>query len=152
VASGSVSASAPTAVPAFVSIAQAALGTDFQIREGQAYGAYIAPQSLLITGLHFTQDQPAELGPDYMHEEHYSILCSLYSAAGNDAQDERLQETYGLYATLSIAIANNPDLNHTVRLAWCRQLDYLPTTDGKGLPVGQLNFEVNVQARVTSLT
>lgn len=147
-----MTASAPVAIPAFVSIAKTALGSNFQIREGQIYGVFIRPQSLLITGLHFTQDQPATLGPDYPHEEHYSILCSLFSAAGNDAQDARLQETYALYATLSKAIANNPDLNKTVRVAWCRQLDYLPTTDGKGLPVGQLNFEVNVQARVTSLT
>jgi hypothetical protein len=147
-----VSASVPIAVPAFVSIAQTALGSSFQIREGQIYNTFVAPQSLLITGIHFTQDEYSELGPEYRHEEHYSILCSLFSSAGDDAQDERLQETYALYASLSVAIANNPDLNKTVRLAWCRQLDYMPTTDGKGLPVGQLNFEVNVQVRVTSLT
>lgn len=145
-----MTASAPLAVPAFVSIAQTALGPNFQIREGQIYNVFVAPQSLLITGIHFTEDKPAALGPDYPHEEHYSILCSLYSSAGNDAQDQRLQETYALYASLSIAVATNPDLNKTVRTAWCRQLDYLPTTDGKGMPVGQLNFEVNITARVQS--
>lgn len=146
-----MSASAPTAVPAFRSLIQAALPTGFQVKFGTTFGPYVAPQALLITGLHFTEDQYAELGPRYQHEEHYNIECALCSSAGNDDEDARFQETYALYNVIQVAIATHPDLNQTVRLGWCRQLDYSPTYDPKGMSVGMLTFEVQVQARVDSL-
>jgi hypothetical protein len=147
-----VSSSLPNALPAFVSIVTAALPADFQVKEGQIFNPYVAPQSLLITGVHFTLDSTAELGPLYKHEEHYSILCALTTTGGTDDQASRLAEAYGLYANVSIAVANNPNLNNTVRLAWTRQLDYVMGYDAKGFSVGTVQFEVQCQARVTSLT
>ena len=146
-----MSSSVPVAVPAFVAICQAALPAGFQVREGSIFGPYIAPQALLITGIHFTADEYAELGPRYMHEEHYNIQCALSSSAGTDDQPMRLAEVYGLYSNISVAVASNPNLTNTVRLGWCRQLDYLMTSDGK-LSIGTLTFEVQCQARVPSLS
>jgi hypothetical protein len=148
-----VTASAPNAVPAFMSIAAAALPANFSVQLSQTEGVYIAPQSLLITGAHFTEDEIVLLGPDYRHEEHYTIGCSLFSSAGTGIADQptRMAEVYALYADVSIAVASHPDLNSTVLVAWTRQLDYTPTYDSKGMSVGQLDFEVSCIARVQSL-
>jgi hypothetical protein len=146
-----VSSSVPNAIPAFISIAQAALPASFTVRFSQVFNPYVAPQSLLITGVTFNVDEFAELGPRYQHEEHYNLECCLVSTAGNDDPMTRLSEVYALYKDITIAVAAKPTLNGTVRLAWCRQLSYEPTTDAKGLGVGQLNFEVQVEARVDSL-
>lgn len=147
-----MSSSVATAIPAFITICQNALPAGFQVALGQIFTPYVSPQTLLITGIHFTEDEYAELGPTYRHEEHYNIECSLCSTAGDNDQSTRLQEVYALYKDIQVAVANNPTLNSNVRLGWCRQLDYTPTYDAKGFSVGQLSFEVQVQARVTSLT
>lgn len=143
--------SVTAALPAYMSLVQGALPTGFLVKFGTVFGPYVAPQALLLTGIHFTEDQYAELGPRYQHEEHYNIECALCSSAGNDDEMARFNETYALYEDISVAIANHPDLNQTVRLGWCRQLDYSPTYDPKGMSVGMLTFEVQVQARVDSL-
>jgi hypothetical protein len=150
-----MAASVPTAIPALTSIFQGALPDNFQVGLGQVFTPYIAPQTLLITGIHFTEDEYAEMAPTYKHEEHYNVQCCLISTAGDngyDAQASRLQEVYTLYQGIQVAVANNPNISNTVRLGWCRQLDYMPSADIKGMSAGVLNFEVEIQARVTSLT
>ena len=147
-----MSASAPIAVPAFMAVAAAALPANFQIREGSIFGPRIDPSTLLVTGIHFLVDEYAELGPRYQHEEHYNIQCALATSTGVDDQASTLQAVYALYELLSVAVANNPTLNQTVRLAWCRQLDYSMGYDAKGLTVGVLMFEVQIQVRVNSLS
>ena len=147
-----MSASAPTVVPAFMAVATAALPAGFQVREGSIFGPRIDPSTLLVTGIHFLVDEYAELGPRYQHEERYNIQCALASTTGVDDQASVLQSVYALYAPLTVAVANNPTLNQTCRLAWCRQLDYSMGYDGKGLTVGVLMFEVQVQVRVNSLS
>ena len=147
-----MSASAPVVVPAFMAVATAALPQNFQVREGQVFGPRVDPQTLLVTGIHFLVDEYAEMGPRYQHEERYNIQCALASSGGKDDQASRLQEVYALYGPLTIAVANNPTLNQTVRLAWCRQLDYTMGYDGRGLSVGVLLFEVQIQVRVNSLS
>lgn len=135
-----------------MAIAKAALPANFQVREGQIFGPRVDPQSLLVTGIHFLVDEYAELGPRYRHEEHYNIQCSLAASIGVDDQASLLQSVYELYEPLSVAVASNPNLSSTVRLGWCRQLDYMMGYDGKGLAVGVLSFEVECQARVESLS
>jgi len=146
-----MSSSVPLAVPAFVALATTALPTGFQIKEGSIFSPYIAPQALLITGIHFTDDTYAELGPTYRHEEHYNIECALSASQGVDDQASLLQTVYALYKPLAVTVASHPDLTSTVRLGWCRQLDYAMGYDSKGLAVGTLTFEVECQARVDSL-
>jgi hypothetical protein len=147
-----VSSSVPTVLPAFLSIATAALPAGFQVFEGTNMQPYVSPQTLMITGVRFSKDDPAEISPVYRHEEAYAIQCSICSAAGDPDQAARMQEAFTLYADLSIAVASQPTLNGTCRVAWCKQLSYKPTWDQKGLSVGQLAFEVNVQVRVNSLS
>jgi hypothetical protein len=148
-----MSTSIPSAIPAFMTIAAGALPANFNITLGQVFGPYVSPQALLITDIPVTLDAYAELGPSYRHEEHYNFQCFLCSTAGDpNSQLERLSEVYALYDDISVAVANNPNLNSTVRLAWCRQLGYTPTYDVKGLAVGSLRFEVQCQQRSTSLS
>lgn len=143
--------SIPQAVPAFISIAQAALPSTVQVRFAQRFGPFIAPQTLLITNVRITKDDFAELGPTYRHEEHFAIECTMCSAVGNDDEATRMLEVFNNYSLVSVAVANNPTLNNTVRVCHCQQIDYGPTYDPKGFSVGELTFAVDCEARVTSL-
>lgn len=145
-----MSSSVPTSIPAFIAIAQAALPEGFQIRQGAVFGPFIAAQSLQITGIRFTKDQHAELGPNYKHEEEYNILCSLVGTAGNDDTASRIQEVAALYADLSVAIANQPTLSGTVRTAWTTQTGYKLSPTSQGWSAAQVDFQVIVTARVPS--
>lgn len=142
-------ASAPNAIPAFMAIAAAALPPGFQVRYAARMGAYIGAKTLLVTGVKFTADEAASLGPVYQHEEHYAITASLCSFAGNDDEATRMAEVYALYASLGNAVNSQPTLSGTVRVAWLAQLGYEPTYDMKGASVGVLEFEVQCQARVS---
>lgn len=144
-----MSSSAPLAVPAFMSIAAAALPAGFQVRYAVRMGAFIGAQSLLVTGVKFSADEIAQLGPVYTHEEHYNIAASLCSFAGNDDEASRMGEVYALYNALGVAVNSQPTLNGTVRVAWLSQIGYEPTYDMKGASVGVLDFEVQCQARVS---
>ena len=111
--------------------------------------------TLLITGIHFLEDAFAELGPTYRHEEHYNIEASLIAWAGDINFDQRTADAYAVYADLTVAIANNPTLDLPTpapRLAWPRQLDYIPAPTAFGQSSATISFEVEVQARVPSLT
>lgn len=148
-----MASSAPAAVTQFIAIAEGVLPSDVQVFFDSNQDVYIAPRSLMVTGVHFNQDMYAELGPNYKHEEHYNLECVLWSAAGDNDQATRMSEVYSLYQAVQVAVASNADLNRTVRLAWCRQLDYTPGHDPvKGWSIGSLTFEVQCQARVTSLS
>lgn len=145
--------SIPQAVPQFISIAQAALPSGFQIQFGTIFDPNIQPQALLVTGVNVILDAYAEMSPVYRHEEHYNIECTLSGLSGQPGQDAVIfSQVYQLYDDIAIAVANNPNLNNTVRLAWCRQLKYQPGRDAKGLLVGTLDFEVQCQQRVNSLS
>jgi hypothetical protein len=147
-----MAASAPLAVPQFIVIATAALPSGFQVRMGTIFGVNVQPQALLVTGVRFNQDEIAVLGPAYRHEEHYVINCSLTTVEGDpDGLPDRMQEVYGLYNLVSVAVANNPTLNSTVRIAQCKQLEFIPSYDPKGFSVGQLDFEVACEQRVDAL-
>lgn len=147
-----MSASLPNVIPALQTVLQGALPANFEVVFGTVMPVYIAAQSCIITGARFTMDNFAVLGPDYTHEEQYGLSCSLTSSYGNNDEFGRLNEVYGLYKDISVAIANNPTLNSTVRVAWTTQNAYTPGKDIKGLDVGRLDFTVKVQVRVQSLT
>lgn len=147
-----MSSSVPTVIPAFIAIATAALPAGFQIVENTQMQPFVSPQTLMITGVRFTKDDPAEISPVYRHEEAYAILCSLVSSAGDPDQASRMTETFNLYKDLSIAVASQPTLNGTCRVAWCKQLGYKPTMTPNSMSLGQLDFQVNVTVRVDSLS
>lgn len=147
-----MSASLPNVIPALQAVLQGALPANFQVYFKTVSPVYVAAQSCAITGARFTMDDFAVLGPDYTHEEQYGMPCVLTSSYGNDDEIGRMNEVYALYKDISVAIANNPTLNGTVRVAWPVQNAYSPGADIKGITVGTLNFTVKVQVRVQSLT
>lgn len=147
-----MSASLPAVVPALQSVLQGALPSGFQVVFATVMPIYINAQSCMITGARFSMDTWAVLGPDYTHEEQYGISCTLISSYGTNDEFSRLNEVYTLYKNISVAIANNPTLNGTVRVAGTTQNAYSPTKDAKGFDVGRLDFTVKVEVRVQSLT
>lgn len=111
--------------------------------------------TLEITGVRFLMDQYAELGPNYKHEEHYNIACSLIAWAGDPNFTQRMLDVYTCYADLQVAISQNMVLGLTdpvPRIAWPRQLSFTPGPDAFGRPAGTIDFEIEVQARVNSLS
>lgn len=147
-----MSSSVPTVLPQFIAIVTAALPAGFQVFEGTQMQPFVAPQTLMITGVRFTKDDPAEISPVYRHEEAYAILCSLVSSAGDPDQASRMQEAFTLYKDISIAVASQPTLNGTCRVAWTKQLGYKPTMTANSMSLGQVDFQVNVTVRVDSLS
>jgi hypothetical protein len=167
-----MSSSVPFAVPAFKTLATGALPLGSQIATGSVLPAFQANTgnvnaigsaiTLQIEGVHFNEDEFAELGPTYRHEEHYNIQCCLYAWAGDADYDQRLQDAYLAYDPLSVAVANAPELNLSnngtfaggswFRLAWTRQLDLTLVPSAQGFSTAQLTFEVQCQARVASLS
>lgn len=147
--------SLPLSVPALMSVIEAALPSGFEVAFGNTVGIYIAAQSVLVGKVTFSKDDPATIGPNYPHEEHYTIACTLFSSAGNNDELTRLSEVYTLYNEIKVAISQNPRLNNgtvdTVRYAWPKQKGYSPSKDSNGMDVGRLDFVVYCEARVDSL-
>lgn len=159
-----MASSVPLAVPAFISLMQGVLPANSQVVLGTAFPVYAqdAVTAVTVEDIHFTQDEYAELGPTYRHEEHYNISCCLYNTGGM-YQDEAdvsalMVATYVIYNDISVVVANNPTLGLSLtggswfRLGWCRQLDYSPAFDIAGRSFGKLEFEIECQARMVSLS
>jgi hypothetical protein len=156
-----VASSVPSVVPAYVTLLQGALPATAQVVLGSVFPVFVGAQAVIITDVHFTYDEYAELGPLYRHEEHYTLKCCLYNTGGlfQDLPDIQALTvaTYALYSDVSTAVANNPTLGLNLgasgffRMAWPRQLDFCPDFDIKGMANGRLEFEVDCQARMQSL-
>jgi hypothetical protein len=159
-----MASSVPSVIPAFISLIQGALPANAQVALGTTFTipAAEATTAVLVSAVRFTQDEYAELGPTYRHEEHYDIICCLYNTGGMYQDEPGLSAlmvaTYALYNDISVAVATNPTLGLTLgggssfRLGWCRQLEYDPAFDITGRSFGKLDFEVECQARMVSLS
>jgi hypothetical protein len=146
-----------------MTLAAAALPSTAMVWLGATPPTFVAPVILLITDVHFTLDNYAEMAPTYKHEEHYNIECCLFNlwpgppTADNATQLTAMTNTYSLYDSVTVAVATNPTLGLNYgttgfRLAWCRQTDYAPYYDTNGKAFGKLEFTVECQARVPSLS
>lgn len=163
-----MSSSVPAVIPAFISLAQSALTTGAQVWFGsvmsvQQSGPGNVAQvgsgiTLQIPAIHFDEDEFVVLGPSYPHEEHYNIqgmLTAWSNGVNEGVYAQLLQDAYLEYGKLTVAIGNNPTLGLTTpipRLSMPRQLGVNPTPDARGFPTVQIQFEIQVQARVPSLT
>lgn len=146
-----MASSIPGATQALISIATAALPSTAQIWFGKALPVYTAPLTLQILKMSADQEW-AFLGPTYKREEIYAIHCELTSWAGDQDYISRLNEVMNAFQTLTLAIYNNPTLNNTVRLCEVKRLDYEPDADAKGMSLGRLDFTVDCQQRISTLT
>lgn len=157
-----MASSVPLSVPAFISVIQGALPSTAIVQLSTVPPTFAAPQLVLVEGIRFSEDEYAELGPTYRHEERYNLMCCLYNQGGlyEDEPDMSalMVATYTLYNDISVAVANNPTLGLSLsggssfRLGWCRQIAYTPAIDARGMSFGKLDFEVECQARMVSLS
>lgn len=147
-----MSSSVPAAVSAFLSIAQAALPVTSLVWFGKPLGVYTAPLTLQVYGVHDGMQEIMTMGPDYKREETYEIQCLLTSWAGDQDFTSRMTEVYSAFQLITVAIANNPTMNQTVRFAQVHTFDYIPDADASGRSLGSLDFTINCQQRISSLT
>lgn len=163
-----MSSSVPAVIPAFLSLAQGALTAGAQVWFGSVAPVFQSTSgsvsgvtsgiTLQVSGVHFDEDTFGEIGPNYRHEEHYNIVgCVIASGNGppETINATLLQDAYTEYNNLTVAVSNNPTLGLPTpapRLAWPRQLGVVPTPAANGMPMVQIQFEIQVQARVNSLT
>lgn len=160
-----MSSSVPAVIPAFMSVAKGAMSAGAQVwlsnvmpvqQPGPGTVSDVGSGiTLQIHAVHFDEDEPGELGPSYRHEEHYNIQCLLTAWSGGQNFPQLLQDVYTEYDKLSVAVANNPTLGLPTpapRLVWMRQLGLNIGPDARGFAKCEIQFEAQVQARVTSLT
>lgn len=146
-----MASSIPGAVNALISIATAALPAATQIWFGKKLPVYEAPITLQILEISGEQEW-FELGPAYRREEVYAIHCELASWAGDKDHPSRMAEVMGAFETLTLALYNNGTLNNTVRLSEVKMLNYTPDDDAKGWSLGRLDFTVECQQHISTLT
>lgn len=132
-------------------IAQTAL-PDATVWFGKPLAQYTTPITLQVLAVHTGEQEVATLGPEYKREELYEIQCVLTSFAGDNDYLSRMDEVYGSFHSITVAIGNNPTLNQTVRFAEIKTFEYIPDADPKGMTLGSLTFTVACQARISSLT
>ena len=162
-----MSSSVPAVIPAFMTLATSALPAGAEIWLGAVLPVYQAGPGAVsglstgiicqISGITFDEDSYAELGPSYRHEEHYNLSGCVISWSGGTTGTfaQCLQDAYTAYSALSVAVANNPTLGLPTpapRLVWMRQLSVAIAPDSNGFAQAQVEWEAQVQSRVTSLT
>lgn len=123
---------------------------------GASLPAWEAATVVQICAVDPADQQPATLGPDYLREETFSVRCEVTVFAGMPPTAvnylANMSATWNVWKALEIAVANNPELNGTVRYAEFGEMIYEPAQDAKGMVMGTLTWFVRCSARVTSLS
>lgn len=148
----STSTAQPDAIQAFLAIATAALPTTTQVWLGKALPKYVAPVTLQVNGTINGRQRPAELGPTYRREEEFDILCKLTTWAGDSDFAQRILDAFASFRLVMVAVANNPTMNDTVRYAAAVELNCTPDADAQGFSLAELDFTVNCQVRINTLS
>lgn len=142
----------PGAVAAVLSIATDTLPSDSTVWYGTELPAYSAPLTFQVSEISGDQNW-AELGPAYRREEKFQLTCSLiYYVGGVPDFNAQLQSLMDSFVLLARAIANNPTLNGSVRLAEVGNFAISPETDANGQSATTLDFAIRCQQRVTTLS
>ena len=145
-----MSSSAPAAVSYFLTLAQTTLPDCFVVFR-KRLGVFSAPLTLQVFGFTGTEE-PAELSPEAKREENFDINCNLSSYAGDEDMQARMNEVMSAWSLLTIAVSTDYTLGGTVRWAQIPEYDFTPDTDTTGKSLGSLDFKVNCQQRITSLS
>ena len=153
--------SIPNALTQLYSVFQAAYPLDANGQQvffwfGAELGAWSAPTTIEINGVHPADQEPADVSQAFLREETFSIDCKITTFSGGATTQAdffaSMNATWNVWIALSIAVANNPMLNGVVRYAEFGEMDYSPTTDAKGMCMGTLTWATRCSARVTSLS
>jgi hypothetical protein len=153
--------SIPDAIDQLFTIYQAAYPTDANGEAvyfwfGKELGAWSAPTTVQVIGVHPADQEPAALGPDYTREELFSIECKLTVFGGMAPTLQSFlankNSCWAAWKALAIAVANNPTLNGVVRFAEFGELDYIPDVDNKGMTMGTITWLAKCSQRVYSLS
>jgi hypothetical protein len=148
-----MSSVAATATQYFLNLARATLpdGSFVILHKDRGDLVYSAPLTLEVYG--FTgKQEPAELSPQARREEEFDINCCVSSYQGDDDLEGRMKEAQDAWALLSVAVGNDYTLGQNVRWAQMAEYTFIPDTDGSGKALGSVEFKVNCQQRIDSLT
>jgi hypothetical protein len=148
-----MSSVAAVATQYFLGLARATLQDDAFVILHKSRGdlVYTAPITLEVYGFTGRQD-PAELSPQARREEAFDINCCISSFQGDGDLEGRMKEAQDAWALLSVAVGNDYTLGHTVRWAQMTEYTFIPETDVNGMSLGSVEFKVNCQQRIDSLT
>jgi hypothetical protein len=147
-----MSSSIPAAVNGFTGIVTTAVGAECDVYFGQPQEVYVSPKRLRITGVRDIRQEPAEIGPNYKREETYILECEIASIAGGDDFAGRMDECFDIFEKVTTAVAVNYTLGGAVRFAQVTEGEYIPDRDPNGQTLGILQFGIDCQQRITSLT
>jgi hypothetical protein len=147
-----MSSAVPNTIDQFMAIVTAVLPSDAQVWFGKPLSKYIANTTLQITGVQNGRQEPAEMSPEYRREEEFDLVCQLTYWEGDLDFVGAKDQVYATFSLITVAVANNPTLNGAVRFAQPRQFDFTPDSTPDGFTIGVLNFTLNCQARIASLT
>jgi hypothetical protein len=148
-----MSSVAAAATSYFLQLARSVLPDDsfVVLRKSGAQMVFSAPLTLQVYGFKGSQI-PAELSPQARREETFDIDCCVSSYQGDDDLEARMAEAQTAWALLSVAVGNDYTFGNIVRWAQITDYDFIPSSDTTGKTLGSVEFKVNCQQRIDSLT
>jgi hypothetical protein len=153
--------SIPAAIHALYTIFQAAYTTDpngeaVMVWFGATLPAWEPATVVELYAVTQADQEPASLGPDYTREETFSIDCriTVFGGMAPTAVNylSNMDAVWNVWRALETAVANNPELNGTVRYAEFGDMVYEPALDSKGMAMGTLTWATRCSARNFSLS
>jgi hypothetical protein len=142
---------APAARVYFQNLCKSVLPDDAYVWYGKRMGSFSAPLTLQIYGWKGTQE-PAELAPNLRREENFDINCCLSSFAGDMDFASRETEVMAQWSKITTALGNDATLGNIVRWAQITEYEFVPDSNIDGKSIGSLEFNVNCQQRIESMS
>lgn len=118
---------------------------------GSKLPTYSAPVTLEIIGWKGTQI-PAELSPQARREETFEINCALTCFAGDNDFSQREIDCVAQWTAISAFVGVNYTLGSNVRWAQMVSYEFSAAGDVEGRSIGTLDFNIECQQRIASLT
>lgn len=141
----------PAARLYFLNMCRLALPQDVFIWYGKRLGVFSAPITLQCFGWTASQE-PAELGPNLRREETFDLKLCLSSFAGDQDFDAREAECMSNWSLITTALGNDGSLGNIVRWAQITDYEFSPNANADGQSIGNLDFTVNCQQRIESMS
>jgi hypothetical protein len=144
---------APAATSYFLQLARNTLPDDafVTLRKREATLVFTAPITLVVYGYSGNTD-PAELSPQARREETFDINCCVTAFAGDNDLETRMSEAQVAYDAIFKAVGNDFRFGNLLRWAQMTEYTFVPDVDSNGMSIGQIEFRINCQQRIDSLT